>query len=603
MVQVQVVTTTTTVPIQSSITISEVQVPEDQTELESFVDTFKEAIQTMIQNNLEEGEVQDVTIISIGDVYINMRRSIRRLLRKLQSGAGTDIEYETAIKVVTEEIVVVNEDGDVVGTVDETGEIQITAEEEASEQTSSSNTQTTSTPSAINIVAQIGQAVSAAVSAAGSDQTLFTQILQEKAAENGAEQLSTVSFEGAKEVEVLADKITTDEEIETTTVSVPVPASPTTSPSLSAAKVATLSGSTKLDITIPASTTISGVACDASTDLSELGASLGELLQKQACIAGSTCHVDLDKVTCNVTRRDRKLASSHQQQRRQQTSTNDVIVEFKTIITTYCQTTDCSDAQSIVNAISDDVQTNLGGGAMSDILATIKAQAVGSLATLMATAVVSSPTTFGDILIPLLDELTKWYPDWHGGTGTCKNDGEYPFYMNRYSPWGSYFKNTLKECCDHYFSWAYNNCVSLGGGSTDTLESDEYYFDYQSESCKQNCLKDTPGKNCGGLADGWMKRFDTAEKCCEEKLWWVNQGKCKADSTGSAADLAAANAGTGKWYVDWIKEMCVKDCSTSATDPACGGLAEKWEETRLFSSANDCCSDSLSYVDRAKCTV
>lgn len=223
-VQVQVVTTTSTVPIQSSITISEVQVPEDQTELESFVDTFKEAIQTMIQNNLEEGEVQDVTIISIGDVYINMRRFIRRLLRKLQSGAGTDIEYETAIKVVTEEIVVVNEDGDVVGTVDETGEIQITAEEEASEQTSSSNTQPTSTPSAINIVAQIGQAVSAAVSAAGSDQTLFTQILQEKAAENGAEQLSTVSFQGAKEVEVLADKITTDEEIETTTVSVPVPA-------------------------------------------------------------------------------------------------------------------------------------------------------------------------------------------------------------------------------------------------------------------------------------------------------------------------------------------------------------------------------------------
>lgn len=225
-VQVEYRTTTTTVPIKQNITVSAVEVPEDETELANFVATFKQAIQTMIQNSLgdDDGTVEEVTIIRIGDVLINMRRFVRHLLRKLQTGAGTDIEYETSVKVVKEEQVVVNENGDVVGTVDETGGIVITAEEDASGQSSSSNTQTTSTPSAIDIVAQIGQAVSAAVSAAGSDQTSFTEILREKAAENGADQLSTVSFEGANEVEVLADKITTDTEVETTTVSVPVPA-------------------------------------------------------------------------------------------------------------------------------------------------------------------------------------------------------------------------------------------------------------------------------------------------------------------------------------------------------------------------------------------
>ena len=46
----------------------------------------------------------------------------------------------------------------------------------------------------------------------------------------------------------------------------------------------------------------------------------------------------------------------------------------------------------------------------------------------------------------------------------------------------------------------------------------------------------------------------------------------------------------------------MKDCSSSNTDDDCGGLAESWEATDLYSSAKDCCG-RLWWIDQDKCTL
>jgi len=43
--------------------------------------------------------------------------------------------------------------------------------------------------------------------------------------------------------------------------------------------------------------------------------------------------------------------------------------------------------------------------------------------------------------------------------------------------------------------------------------------------CVMNC-NDNQGQHCGSGAEKWQDTFDTAEMCCETKLWWMNRSQC-----------------------------------------------------------------------------
>lgn len=49
----------------------------------------------------------------------------------------------------------------------------------------------------------------------------------------------------------------------------------------------------------------------------------------------------------------------------------------------------------------------------------------------------------------------KYYPDFD--MGGCKNDGQEPIYMKRYS---DYHFDTAQECCEYHFPWNVEACAS-----------------------------------------------------------------------------------------------------------------------------------------------
>jgi hypothetical protein len=58
--------------------------------------------------------------------------------------------------------------------------------------------------------------------------------------------------------------------------------------------------------------------------------------------------------------------------------------------------------------------------------------------------------------------------------------------------------------------------------------------------------------------------------------------------------------GSGVYYVDWVNFVCVKDCPISSGDPRCGGLKKGWDDG--YSTADECCSSKLSWVNHEECT-
>jgi len=277
-------------------------------------------------------------------------------------------------------------------------------------------------------------------------------------------------------------------------------------------------------------------------------------------------------------------------ERRLATDTLEIL--FNITFTSYCQQGDCSDVQDIISSVESKLQVYRDRGDLDDFAKISLPYYIPDLDSLPATVVLENS------IVPMLEDLLNWYPDWHSGTNTCKNDGEYPFYMSRQ---GSYFRSTLKDCCKYYYGWAYNECLDLGGGNTADLASDKFYANYDAESCAQDCPEGTTGKNCGGLVKGnWVVLYSTASECCKGKFWWTEENVCIGKSTQNQTAIDVANAGSGKYYIDWEDEKCVKDCAKSATDAACGGLANKWDP--LYTSASVCCSTKLAWKDRDECT-
>lgn len=165
----------------------------------------------------------------------------------------------------------------------------------------------------------------------------------------------------------------------------------------------------------------------------------------------------------------------------------------------------------------------------------------------------------------------------------------------------TFFRSSLEDCCNQYYSWMFNQCMMDGGADPEDYITGEFYVDFESGSCKQSCLKDMCGAsemNCGGLAESWQQTYEDAESCCEERLFWANQKACVAESNG--VKLVEADLGSDTFYVDWSEMKCARDCAKkSGTPDDCGGLANHWDEK--YDRKSECCSTRLPWVDSGDC--
>ncbi|KAL7526462.1 hypothetical protein ACHAXR_003615 [Thalassiosira sp. AJA248-18] len=411
-------------------------------------------------------------------------------------------------------------------------------------------------------------------------------------------------------------------------------------------------------------------------------------------------------------------------------------ISFNLIITdVLCGSAGCTDGQDIedINALIESVSNELRSSLQSgDFIAALAENpnvvaALGSdlVKCLVAWGVVNAPIWGGintdDATVvqtqgPVSTNTTKqfkFYPDWNGNSGSCKNDGLEPLYMSL-NP-ATWLYDSLEACCTRYYSgWNEPKCLHSAGTGlwhvdyslercvTDCGEegagatcgdgpapiSTQLYGDprecckaqlawvyiefCENESLMNNCYAGT-GKfydgnhddgwcvrdcdpaadgdtTCGGIVDAtWVRLYDPAEGCCAAEFDWIenelcavrsrgtvsdkywpdqDNSKCVKDSVTPATDLdvplfdtaeacctarigwealpnCIADAegvpaqGTGKFYIDWVLEMCVKDCEVG-TGSGCGGIAEKFEE--LHESASSCC-DEIPWIDRNDCLL
>ena len=186
----------------------------------------------------------------------------------------------------------------------------------------------------------------------------------------------------------------------------------------------------------------------------------------------------------------------------------------------------------------------------------------------------------------------KFYPDWLGDD-TCKNDGAAPTYM-ALDP-AMWLHDTLSECCAKNYSWKMKECM---GSST---SSGLYYPDWSGDN--EGCLADGNEPQYSKYSiemflslpiplmqslhlifssifpvvsnpSSWL--FSSLLECCETHYPY-NLSGCIQD---------APSVGTGKFYMHWIDQKCVQDCTG---DAPCGGLAKSWDAK--YDTKAECCKE------------
>jgi hypothetical protein len=91
----------------------------------------------------------------------------------------------------------------------------------------------------------------------------------------------------------------------------------------------------------------------------------------------------------------------------------------------------------------------------------------------------------------------------------------------------------------------------------------------------------------------WM--FNDQNSCCKKYYPW-SLAKCMSiasvsPTTSSSSGIITTTTttiapGSGKWYMNWSKYKCVKDCIGGFQ---CGGLAKSWDQ--LYTTQSACCAD------------
>ncbi|EJK54923.1 hypothetical protein THAOC_25402, partial [Thalassiosira oceanica] len=273
-----------------------------------------------------------------------------------------------------------------------------------------------------------------------------------------------------------------------------------------------------------------------------------------------------------------------------------ILIEFETIIKIICDagcSTNPQAIETLANSVYQQASSDIQSAITSAVLIDSISAASSDIANLLANANISGD--FSQVVVPLL-ALLNWYPDWSGGSNTCKNDiNSAPMYMRLNTMYfeNSYFPNlggisgTAHKCLndsDLMPEYIQNNPASwLLGGSATVTGSLRWYLD--GGICTQDCAED--GALCGGFANPWNELFDSASACCTGKLSWMPQSTCVAQSTKLAV------ISSGQWFVDWSIYKCVKDCDNAA-DVDCGGIANTYDQ--LHDSSGACC-EQLWYVD------
>ncbi|KAL7471237.1 hypothetical protein ACHAXS_011542 [Conticribra weissflogii] len=146
----------------------------------------------------------------------------------------------------------------------------------------------------------------------------------------------------------------------------------------------------------------------------------------------------------------------------------------------------------------------------------------------------------------------------------------------------------IADCCSAHFGHV---DADLCAAISQLGYTDKWYVDYQNNRCQQDCVAASNSPCAGNPTDMSVTLYADANKCCADKLSYLNAATCYANSLGIAP------TGSGKFYVDWQITKCVADCDKSQGG-SCNGLADNWET--LYADATTCCK-KLSWLAFDKC--
>merc|ERR1719411_2393008 len=78
----------------------------------------------------------------------------------------------------------------------------------------------------------------------------------------------------------------------------------------------------------------------------------------------------------------------------------------------------------------------------------------------------------------------------------------------------------------------------------------------------------------------------------------MDQDMCVTKSENGADAPASASS---KFYADYSKNYCVKDCEVSGADAACAGLVDINLGHQMFDTAAACCSGKFGWINSQLC--
>ena len=137
-----------------------------------------------------------------------------------------------------------------------------------------------------------------------------------------------------------------------------------------------------------------------------------------------------------------------------------------------------------------------------------------------------------------------WYPNFAPGSQHCRNDGQEESYM-RTQPTIWLFASR-EECCARFFGWAFEECAAGASSGSPALLSNQFFADYSSSSCLQDC---EPGPFGCAVVPPPVALYDSIDACCSMGMGWVDYRYCTSRSTGSYTD---------GWVVDFLNDKCSK---------------------------------------------
>ena len=116
-------------------------------------------------------------------------------------------------------------------------------------------------------------------------------------------------------------------------------------------------------------------------------------------------------------------------------------------------------------------------------------------------------------------------------------DGKHPQYMEN----GGWLKESLERCCEQYFTWALEECMSEGEL---ILTTNKYFADFHSSMCLQDCPE---GPFCCNRAPPRTVLYDSIEACCGIAMSLVDHSYCYSRSIGGYSN---------GWVVDYEGSKC-----------------------------------------------